>query len=59
MILLNHGVFSFGNEAKQSYDRMIDIVTKAEQYLMKEKVWRNYKKSTSYYSGQRQTHTGI
>ena len=47
MILLNHGVFSFGNEAKQSYDRMIDIVTKAEQYLMKEKVWRNYKKSTS------------
>ena len=47
MILMNHGVFSFGNNAKQSYDRMINIVTKAEQYLKKAKVWRNYKKSTS------------
>ena len=27
MILLNHGVFSFGNDAKASYDRMINTVT--------------------------------
>ena len=47
MILLNHGVFSFGNDAKQSYDRMINIVTKAEKYLIKRKVWRKYQKSTS------------
>jgi len=47
MILLNHGVFSFGNDAKTSYDRMINIVSKAEEYLKSEKVWRKYEKSTS------------
>ncbi|KPJ88144.1 MAG: short-chain dehydrogenase [Gammaproteobacteria bacterium SG8_11] len=33
MILLNHGVFSFGNDAKTSYQRMINIVSKAEDYI--------------------------
>jgi rhamnose utilization protein RhaD (predicted bifunctional aldolase and dehydrogenase)/NAD(P)-dependent dehydrogenase (short-subunit alcohol dehydrogenase family) len=33
MILLNHGVFSFHNNAKESYDQMIKIVSKAERYL--------------------------
>jgi rhamnose utilization protein RhaD (predicted bifunctional aldolase and dehydrogenase) len=47
MILLNHGVFSFGKDAKTSYDRMINIVSKAEEYLKNEKVWRKYEKSTS------------
>ncbi len=47
MILLNHGVFSFGNDAKQSYDRMINIVSQAEEYLTKRKVWRNYEKSNA------------
>ena len=46
MILLNHGVFSFGDDAKTSYDRMIKIVSRAEEFLKKKKVWRNYKKST-------------
>lgn len=35
MILLNHGVFTFDNNAKRSYEKMIDIVTKAEKYLEK------------------------
>src|SRR5688572_2544112 len=35
MILLNHGIFSFGNTAKESYDRMIRLVGKAEEYLQK------------------------
>lgn len=35
MILLNHGVFTFHNDAKASYDKMIEIVTKAENYLVK------------------------
>ena len=35
MILLNHGVFTFHDDAKVSYDKMIDIVTKAEEYLAK------------------------
>ena len=33
MVLLKHGIFSFGNTAKESYERMIDLVSKAETYL--------------------------
>jgi rhamnose utilization protein RhaD (predicted bifunctional aldolase and dehydrogenase)/NAD(P)-dependent dehydrogenase (short-subunit alcohol dehydrogenase family) len=33
MILLNHGVFTFGDDARSSYERMIQIVTQAEDYL--------------------------
>ncbi|MCH7505212.1 class II aldolase/adducin family protein [PVC group bacterium] len=35
MILLNHGVFTWGKSAKTSYDAMIQIVSKAENYLKK------------------------
>ncbi len=47
MILLNHGVFSFGDSAKQSYDRMINIVTLAENYLKENRVWNQFAKSNS------------
>ncbi len=33
MILLNHGVFSFDDDAKTAYEKMIAIVSKAEEYL--------------------------
>jgi rhamnose utilization protein RhaD (predicted bifunctional aldolase and dehydrogenase)/NAD(P)-dependent dehydrogenase (short-subunit alcohol dehydrogenase family) len=33
MVLMNHGVFSFGETAKESYELMIELVTMAEQYL--------------------------
>lgn len=33
MVLMNHGIFSFGDTAKQSYDRMIELVSMAEDYL--------------------------
>ncbi|MCH7514532.1 MAG: bifunctional aldolase/short-chain dehydrogenase [Bacteroidetes bacterium] len=33
MILLNHGVFTFHDDAMVSYEKMIKIVTKAENYL--------------------------
>ncbi|MDO8261844.1 MAG: bifunctional aldolase/short-chain dehydrogenase [Gallionella sp.] len=33
MVLMNHGIFSFGDTAKQSYDRMIALVGRAEDYL--------------------------
>ena len=33
MILLKHGIFSFGKTAKESYCRMINLVSKAENYL--------------------------
>ncbi|MDP6909416.1 MAG: class II aldolase/adducin family protein, partial [Flavobacteriales bacterium] len=33
MILLNHGVFTFDDNARSSYEKMISIVTKAENHL--------------------------
>ena len=33
MVLMNHGIFSFGETAKESYERMIDLVNLAEDYL--------------------------
>lgn len=33
MILLHHGVFSFGPDARTSYERMIELVSRAERYL--------------------------
>lgn len=33
IVLLNHGVFSFGPDARTSYERMIALVTRSEQYL--------------------------
>jgi rhamnose utilization protein RhaD (predicted bifunctional aldolase and dehydrogenase) len=35
IILLNHGVFTFDDDAKTAYEKMIAIVTKAEEYLEK------------------------
>jgi len=35
LILMNHGVFTFDNDAKTSYERMIKIVSEAEDYLIK------------------------
>jgi NAD(P)-dependent dehydrogenase (short-subunit alcohol dehydrogenase family) len=33
MLLLNHGLFTYGATAKASYERMIELVTRAEMYL--------------------------
>lgn len=33
IVLLHHGIFSFGPDARTSYERMITLVTKAEEYL--------------------------
>jgi len=33
MVLLQHGLFSFGATAKQSYGRMIELVRRAEEHL--------------------------
>jgi rhamnose utilization protein RhaD (predicted bifunctional aldolase and dehydrogenase)/NAD(P)-dependent dehydrogenase (short-subunit alcohol dehydrogenase family) len=33
MILMSHGIFTFGATAKESYDRMIELVTEAEEFL--------------------------
>lgn len=33
MVLMHHGVFTFDNNAQRAYEKMIDIVTVAEEYL--------------------------
>ncbi len=38
LILLKHGIFSFGDSARESYDRMIAKISAAEAYL--ERQWR-------------------
>src|SRR5436190_9290202 len=38
MILLHHGVFTFGDTADESYNRMLEIVGLAEKYLKKTSV---------------------
>ncbi len=39
MVLMNHGIFSFGQTAKGSYERMIALVGRAEEHLKCNKVW--------------------
>jgi rhamnose utilization protein RhaD (predicted bifunctional aldolase and dehydrogenase)/NAD(P)-dependent dehydrogenase (short-subunit alcohol dehydrogenase family) len=39
MVLLSHGVFSFGEDARESYERMIELVSMAERYLEARKAW--------------------
>ncbi len=40
MVLLNHGIFSFGATARESYERMIELVDMAESYLKKRGAWQ-------------------
>jgi rhamnose utilization protein RhaD (predicted bifunctional aldolase and dehydrogenase)/NAD(P)-dependent dehydrogenase (short-subunit alcohol dehydrogenase family) len=39
MVLMQHGIFSFGATAEESYSRMIALVDRAEAYLKQEKAW--------------------
>src|SRR5687767_13489059 len=39
MVLLSHGIFSFGADARECYGRMIELVSMAEEYLQKKKAW--------------------
>ena len=40
MVLMNHGIFSFAENAKDSYYRMIELVTRAEAYLKDNNAWQ-------------------
>ncbi len=40
MVLMNHGIFSFGETAQESYERMIELVTEAEDYLQRHQAWQ-------------------
>jgi rhamnose utilization protein RhaD (predicted bifunctional aldolase and dehydrogenase)/NAD(P)-dependent dehydrogenase (short-subunit alcohol dehydrogenase family) len=39
LALEHHGLFSFGERARESYERMIALVTQAEDYLKARKAW--------------------
>jgi rhamnose utilization protein RhaD (predicted bifunctional aldolase and dehydrogenase)/NAD(P)-dependent dehydrogenase (short-subunit alcohol dehydrogenase family) len=39
MVLLQHGIFSFGDTARESYERMIHLVGLAEGYLRRNGAW--------------------
>jgi rhamnose utilization protein RhaD (predicted bifunctional aldolase and dehydrogenase)/NAD(P)-dependent dehydrogenase (short-subunit alcohol dehydrogenase family) len=39
VVLMNHGIFSFGESAKNSYNRMINLVSEAENYLISKNAW--------------------
>jgi len=39
MILMQHGVFSWGASARESYERMIRLVDDAERYLARHQAW--------------------
>ncbi len=39
MLLLSHGLFTFGETAKIAYERMIELVTRAEEYLAAHQAW--------------------
>lgn len=39
MVLLQHGIFSFGATADESYARMIALVDRAEKFLQQQKAW--------------------
>ncbi len=40
MVLMNHGLFTFGETAKESYEHMIMLVDKAEKYLKRKGAWK-------------------
>jgi rhamnose utilization protein RhaD (predicted bifunctional aldolase and dehydrogenase)/NAD(P)-dependent dehydrogenase (short-subunit alcohol dehydrogenase family) len=39
MVLLSHGIFSFGPDARTSYELMIELVSMAEEYLQAKRAW--------------------
>ncbi|MHB1292636.1 MAG: class II aldolase/adducin family protein, partial [Sulfuricella sp.] len=39
MVLMQHGIFAFGDNARESYERMIALVTRAEDYLKSCGAW--------------------
>jgi rhamnose utilization protein RhaD (predicted bifunctional aldolase and dehydrogenase)/NAD(P)-dependent dehydrogenase (short-subunit alcohol dehydrogenase family) len=39
MVLLKHGIFTFGATARESYERMIELVDLAERYLAQAGAW--------------------
>jgi rhamnose utilization protein RhaD (predicted bifunctional aldolase and dehydrogenase)/NAD(P)-dependent dehydrogenase (short-subunit alcohol dehydrogenase family) len=39
VVLMQHGLVTFGGTARESYERMIDLVARAERYLEEHEAW--------------------
>ena len=39
IVLMSHGIFSFADDARESYETMIELVDRAEQYLKSKNAW--------------------
>lgn len=39
MVLMHHGIFAFGHTARESYENMIALVNRAEEYLKSRQAW--------------------
>ncbi len=39
VVLMKHGIFSFGASARESYERMLGLVRRAEEYLAGQRAW--------------------
>ncbi len=39
MVLMNHGMFSFADDARTSYERMIELVNMAQEYIKAQNGW--------------------
>jgi rhamnose utilization protein RhaD (predicted bifunctional aldolase and dehydrogenase)/NAD(P)-dependent dehydrogenase (short-subunit alcohol dehydrogenase family) len=53
MVLMNHGMFSFGATAKESYERMIALVSRAERFVEQRAGRRAVRSSASPATAQR------
>jgi rhamnose utilization protein RhaD (predicted bifunctional aldolase and dehydrogenase)/NAD(P)-dependent dehydrogenase (short-subunit alcohol dehydrogenase family) len=40
IVLMGHGLFTFGDTAKEAYSQMIALVTQAEEYIQRHGVWQ-------------------
>lgn len=47
IILLHHGVFTFSDDPKVAYDNMIELVTRAEDYLKEKKLWNQFEEGSA------------
>ncbi|HUQ75751.1 MAG TPA: bifunctional aldolase/short-chain dehydrogenase [Burkholderiales bacterium] len=59
MVLLSHGIFSFGKDARESYERMIELVSMAEEYLQRKGAWQAAVKPTAAGSVKREEVAGL
>ena len=48
LILLHHGVFSFGESARSAYDNMLELVGLAEQFLESQRAWQLASSAQAY-----------